>query len=154
MKNSLILLFLCFMVGCSNINSKTETKDEQITRLLELADKREEEEKLQESKQLEVTIKNENEISEEETLEVVTGEESLNNSEEIINTTKTSKKFDPRHPHIGKTRGEIMQYEMERINQKMNVIEEEVNSYIETGNILNEQKQKLENLNRINKVSM
>lgn len=139
MKKLLTLLALAiFIVGCSSTGSGLETNDEQIARLLKEAERKEKEKKEMQAVAVEVTV-DEN-IKEEEALE----NNEIQEVEEIKNV----------NPHEGKTRGEIMQYEMERVRAEMETLQTSVNEYAEKVKVLKEYKEKVEKLENLNKASM
>jgi len=112
------------MFSCTNTTSVEETKEEQIARLLEEANK---------TKIVTKTVKNEN------------GEEVI--EEEVVTENG-------RRSHVGMTRGEIMEYEMTRVSEEMNALQEEVKQSQEKKAQLNLYQEKLENLKRLNEAGI
>ena len=55
-----------------------------------------------------------------------------------------------RRSHAGMTRGEIMEYEMTRVSEEMNALQEEVKQSQEKKTQLKTYQEKLENLKRLN----
>ncbi len=133
MKKILLILAVFLVAGCSSTVVE-ETKDEQYTRLLKEAERADEEKKEQERLEAEKLAGGKtNEIAEVQ----VSGEKQ--------------KYVDP---HVGKTRGEIMQYEMAKVKEEMEALKAETDNYVEREKMLKSYKEKLENLEKINKVSM
>ena len=122
LKKLLILLSSLFMFSCTNIatDGVDETKDDQRARLLEEANK---------VKTVKKTVINEK------------GEEVV--EEEVVTESG-------RRSHAGMTRGEIMEYEMTRVSEEMNALQEEVKQSQEKKTQLKAYQEKLENLKRLN----
>jgi len=122
-KKVLILLSSLFMFSCTNVatDGVDETKEDQMARLLEEANK---------VKTVQKTVINEK------------GEEVVV-EEEVVTESG-------RHSHAGMTRGEIMEYEMTRVSEEMNALQEEVKQSQEKKTQLKAYQEKLENLKRLN----
>ena len=122
-KKVLILLSSLFMFSCTNVatDGVDETKEDQMARLLEEANK---------VKTVKKTVINEK------------GEEVVVEEEVITESGRRS--------HIGMTRGEIMEYEMTRVSEEMNALQEEVKQSQEKKTQLKTYQEKLENLKRLN----
>ena len=129
LKKLLILLSSLFMFSCTNVTTDgvDETKDEQMARLLEEANK----------------------IKSVKTVEKVTLDE---NNQEVVGVAveEEAPTEDGRRSHTGMTRGEIMEYEMTRVSEEMNALQEEVKQSQEKKTQLKAYQEKLENLKRLN----
>ena len=126
-KKVLILLSSLFMFSCTNVatDGVDETKEDQMARLLEEANK---------VKTVKKTVINE------KGKEVVVEEEVITES--------------GRRSHAGMTRGEIMEYEMTRVSEEMNALHADVQQYQEKKAQLNAYQEKLENLKKLNDAGM
>ncbi len=58
------------------------------------------------------------------------------------------------NPHEGKTRGEIMQYEMAKVKQEMEMLKQETDNYVEKEKKLKLYREKMEKLEKLNEISM
>ena len=123
LRKLLILLSSLFMFSCTNVTTDgvDETKDDQRARLLEEANK---------VKTVKKTVINEK------------GEEVVVEEEVVTESGRRS--------HAGMTRGEIMEYEMTRVSEEMNALQEEVKQSQEKKTQLKTYQEKLENLKRLN----
>lgn len=149
MKKILILLSLIFMlIACSTVNTR-ESDETQVKRLLKEAEKKEKE---AEKKRMEESKKMAKEsamlVKEEETQANI---EMKTENVEIVEEPKKEKWVDP---HEGKTRGEIMQYEMEIVRAEMEALQTSVDDYAKRTKMLKEYKEKLEKLEKLNQASM
>ena len=128
LKKFLILLSSLFMLSCTNVatGGVDETKDEQMARLLEEANK---------VKTVQKTVINEK-------------------GEEVIVEEEVPVEANGRRSHIGMTRGEIMEYEMTRVSEEMNALHADVQQYQEKKAQLNAYQEKLENLKKLNDAGM
>ena len=126
-KKVLILLSSLFMFSCTNVatDGVDETKEDQMARLLEEANK---------VKTVQKTVINEK------------GEEVIVEEEVITESGRRS--------HAGMTRGEIMEYEMTRVSEEMNALQEEVKQSQEKKTQLKAYQEKLENLKKLNDAGM
>ena len=126
-KKVLILLSSLFMFSCTNVatDGVDETKEDQMARLLEEANK---------VKTVKKTVINEK------------GEEVVVEEEVITESGRRS--------HAGMTRGEIMEYEMTRVSEEMNALHADVQQYQEKKAQLNAYQEKLENLKKLNDAGM
>ena len=126
-KKVLILLSSLFMFSCTNVatDGVDETKEDQMARLLEEANK---------VKTVQKTVINEK------------GEEVVVEEEVITESGRRS--------HAGMTRGEIMEYEMTRVSEEMNALHADVQQYQEKKAQLNAYQEKLENLKKLNDAGM
>ena len=126
-KKVLILLSSLFMFSCTNVatDGVDETKEDQMARLLEEANK---------VKTVKKTVINEK------------GEEVVVEEEVITESGRRS--------HAGMTRGEIMEYEMTRVSEEMNALHADVQQYQEKKTQLNAYQEKLENLKKLNDAGM
>ena len=128
MKKILLLSLSLLILACTNMNTSTdESKEAQISRLLKEADKKKE-------KTVEVEKK------------LVT-----DNGEEVIEEEATVQN---KKSHKGMTRGEIMEYEMTRVSEEMNALQEEVKQSQEKKTQLKSYQEKLENLKRLNEAGI
>ena len=128
MKKILLLLSSLFLFACANIDTGVdESKEAQISRLLKEADKKKD-------KTVEVEKK------------LVT-----DNGEEVIEEEATVQN---KKSHKGMTRGEIMEYEMTRVSEEMNALQEEVKQSQEKKTQLKSYQEKLENLKRLNEAGI
>ena len=127
-KKILILLLSLFMFSCTNVatDGVDETKEDQMARLLEEANK---------VKTVQKTVINEK-------------------GEEVIVEEEVSVEANGRRSHIGMTRGEIMEYEMTRVSEEMNALHADVQQYQEKKTQLNAYQEKLENLKKLNDAGM
>ena len=124
MKKILLLSLSLLMLACTNMDTSTdESKEAQISRLLKEADKKKEE-----TVEVEKTVVTDNG-------EKITEEE----------TTVQNKKS-----HKGKTRGEIMEYEMTRVSDEMNALQADVQQYQEKKAQLKAYQEKLQKLEELN----
>lgn len=121
----LIFVILTVFVSCT---ANIETRNEQYQRLLNRADE------LQKEK-----LEREEKIKKEE-------------ADKILEIKKEQEKYVD--PHLGKTRGEIMQYEMGKVKEEMGLLKEEVDNYVKKEKTLKEYKERLNRLEKLNKVSM
>lgn len=146
MKKILLILSLVFIVtACSTVNTPENNKT-QVKRLLKEAEKKEkaaEKERIEESKKIE-----EENVKE---VEIEKNSKIKEESSEIVEEVKKEKWV---NPHEGKTRGEIMQYEMERVRAEMEALQTSVDDYAKRTKMLKEYKEKLEKLEKLNKASM
>ncbi|WYE26556.1 hypothetical protein KSU03_03340 [Fusobacterium polymorphum] len=128
MKKVLILLSSLFMFNCTNVatDGVDETKEDQMARLLEEANK---------VKTVQKTVINEK-------------------GEEVIVEEEVPVEANGRRSHIGMTRGEIMEYEMTRVSEEMNALHADVQQYQEKKAQLNAYQEKLENLKKLNDAGM
>jgi len=112
------------MFSCTNVatDGVDETKEDQMARLLEEANK---------VKTVQKTVINEK-------------------GEEVIVEEEVPVEANGRRSHIGMTRGEIMEYEMTRVSEEMNALQEEVKQSQEKKTQLKAYQEKLENLKRLN----
>ena len=126
-KKVLILLSSLFMFSCTNVatDGVDETKEDQMARLLEEANK---------VKTVKKTVINEK------------GEEVVVEEEVVTESGRRS--------HAGMTRGEIMEYEMTRVSEEMNALHADVQQYQEKKAQLNAYQEKLENLKKLNDAGM
>ena len=126
-KKVLILLSSLFMFSCTNVatDGVDETKEDQMARLLEEANK---------VKTVKKTVINEK------------GEEVVVKEEVVTESGRRS--------HAGMTRGEIMEYEMTRVSEEMNALHADVQQYQEKKAQLNAYQEKLENLKKLNDAGM
>mgnify|MGYP000947406035 CR=1 FL=1 len=129
-KKVLILLSSLFMFSCTNVatDGVDETKEDQMARLLEEANKVK-------------TVKVEKTVINDKGEEVVVEEEQA-----VADQDKRS--------HKGMTRGEIMEYEMTRVSEEMNALQEEVKQSQEKKTQLKSYQEKLENLKRLNEAGI
>ena len=127
-KKILILLLSLFMFSCTNVatDGVDETKEDQMARLLEEANK---------VKTVQKTVINEK-------------------GEEVIVEEEVPVEANGRRSHIGMTRGEIMEYEMTRVSEEMNALHADVQQYQEKKAQLNAYQEKLENLKKLNDAGM
>ncbi|WP_338999005.1 FAD-I family protein [Fusobacterium polymorphum] len=127
-KKVLILLSSLFMFNCTNVatDGVDETKEDQMARLLEEANK---------VKTVQKTVINEK-------------------GEEVIVEEEVPVEANGRRSHIGMTRGEIMEYEMTRVSEEMNALHADVQQYQEKKAQLNAYQEKLENLKKLNDAGM
>ena len=127
-KKILILLLSLFMFSCTNVatDGVDETKEDQMARLLEEANK---------VKTVQKTVINEK-------------------GEEVIVEEEVPVEANGRRSHIGMTRGEIMEYEMTRVSEEMNALHADVQQYQEKKTQLNAYQEKLENLKKLNDAGM
>ena len=132
-----ISLSMFFLFGCSNTE---ETKDEQFNRLIKLSEKKIDSER----KAKEIEHNNLQEIKKTEEVE---------DREEQEEESKI-KEETPIDPHVGKTKGEIMVYEMEKISSEMNILQNNVVQYKELRDNLKTYQEKLDNLERRNKAGL
>ena len=124
MKKILLLLLSLLILACTNMDTSTdESKEAQISRLLKEADKKKEE-----TVEVEKTVVTDN------------GEEVT--EEEVAVQNKKS--------HKGMTRGEIMEYEMTRVSEEMNALQEEVKQSQEKKAQLKTYQEKLQKLEELN----
>lgn len=171
MKKGLLLLSLLTIVGCSalqNTSTNTETKKQQVDRLLDLATKQEKEkvkkEKIEKEKLRKEQLEKERlkKESSKKTLEApivevevegveVVDEVIIENDGTAPSKNKKIKKVDP---HENKTRGEIMVYEMNRITEEMKKLDNQIKTYVETDKNLKKEKEKFEKLKNLNASSM
>lgn len=142
MKKFLLFLSMLTIVGCTSANKAVEPTDAQKARLLRLADEKEQAKQMAEQQRIEKEAAVKMERTGEETEEALASQ-NINTENDFV-----SKRYD------GKTRGEIMQNEMARITDEMKVLEEKVNNYLDYGNKLRDYKEKLDNLERMNSVSI
>lgn len=150
MKKILLILALIFIAtACSTVDT-AETNETQMKRLLKEADKKEKE---TEKKRMEESKKMEKEVSmmEAKETESQAGTEMKEENAEMMEEAKKEKWADP---HKDKTRGEIMQYEMERVRAEMEALQSSVNDYAQKTKMLKEYKEKLEKLEKLNQASM
>ena len=125
MLSSALLMFSCTN---ATVGGADESKEEQMARLLEEANKVK-------------TVKVEKTIINDKGEEVVIEEE-----QEVAVQDKRS--------HKGMTRGEIMEYEMTRVSEEMNALQEEVKQSQEKKTQLKSYQEKLENLKRLNEAGI
>ena len=127
LKKLLILLSSLFMFSCTNVatDGVDETKEDQMARLLEEANK---------VKTVKKTVINEK------------GEEVVVEEEVITESGRRS--------HAGMTRGEIMEYEMTRISDEMNALQADVQQYQEKKAQLKAYQEKLEKLEKLNNAGL
>ena len=127
-KKVLILLSSLIMFSCTNVatDGVDETKEDQMARLLEEANK---------VKTVQKTVINEK-------------------GEEVIVEEEVPVEANGRRSHIGMTRGEIMEYEMTRVSEEMNALHADVQQYQEKKAQLNAYQEKLENLKKLNDAGM
>ena len=124
MKKILLLLSSLFLIACTNMDTSVdESKEAQISRLLKEADKKKEE-----TGEVEKTVVTDN------------GEEVT--EEEVAVQNKKS--------HKGMTRGEIMEYEMTRVSDEMNILQADVQQYQEKKAQLKAYQEKLQKLEELN----
>ena len=129
-KKIIILLSALLMFSCTNMTTGgvDESKEEQMARLLEEANKVK-------------TVKVEKTVINDKGEEVVVEEEQA-----VVEQDKKS--------HKGMTRGEIMEYEMTRVSEEMNALQEEVKQSQERKIQLKSYQEKLENLKRLNEAGI
>ena len=127
LRKLLILLSSLFMFSCTNVTTDgvDETKEDQMARLLEEANK---------VKTVKKTVINEK------------GEEVVVEEEVITESGRRS--------HAGMTRGEIMEYEMTRVSEEMNALHADIQQHQEKKAQLNAYQEKLENLKKLNDAGM
>ena len=125
-KKLIMLSSALLMFSCTNatVGGADESKEDQMARLLEEANKVK-------------TVKVEKTVINDKGEEVVVEEE-----QEVAVQDKRS--------HKGMTRGEIMEYEMTRVSEEMNALQEEVKQSQEKKTQLKAYQEKLENLKRLN----
>ena len=130
LKRLLVLSSALLMFSWTNMTTggADESKEEQMARLLEEANKVK-------------TVKVEKTVINDKGEEVVVEEEQT-----IADQDKRS--------HKGMTRGEIMEYEMTRVSEEMNALQEEVKQSQEKKAQLNLYQEKLENLKRLNEAGI
>lgn len=149
MKKILLILSLVFIVtACSTVNT-AENNETQVKRLLKEAEKKEkaaEKQRIEENKKLE-----DEKLAEAEARGTETNSEIKEESAEVVEEVKKEKWV---NPHEGKTRGEIMQYEMERVRAEMEALQTSVDDYAKRTKMLKEYKEKLEKLEKLNQASM
>ena len=133
LKKLLILSSALLMLSCTNITSggADETKEDQVTRLLQEADK------------IKTVDVEKTEISHENGKVVV--------QEEEVSITEEEKS---KRRHKGMTRGEIMEYEMTRISEEMNALQADIHQTQEKKAQLKAYQEKLENLKRLNEAGI
>ena len=129
-KKLIMLSSALLMFSCTNatVGGADESKEDQMARLLEEANKVK-------------TVKVEKTIINDKGEEVVVEEE-----QEVAVQDKRS--------HKGMTRGEIMEYEMTRVSEEMNALQEEVKQSQEKKTQLKSYQEKLENLKRLNEAGI
>ena len=129
-KKLIMLSSALLMFSCTNatVGGADESKEEQMARLLEEANKVK-------------TVKVEKTVINDKGEEVVVEEE-----QEVAVQDKRS--------HKGMTRGEIMEYEMTRVSEEMNALQEEVKQSQEKKTQLKSYQEKLENLKRLNEAGI
>lgn len=143
MKKLMILtIILSIFTACS---STPETENEQYKRLLKQAEKFQKEKVEAEKRAAEELEK--------QRIEEIRKNKLLNEEKKSEITYEINKK-EHIDPHFGKTRGEIMQYEMKKVKEEMEVLKNEVDVYAEKEKKLKEYKNKLEKLEKLNKLSM
>lgn len=129
LKKLLVLLSALLMFSCTNTTGGAdESKEDQMARLLEEANKVK-------------TVKVEKTVINDKGEEVVVEEEQA-----VADQDKRS--------HKGMTRGEIMEYEMTRVSEEMNALQEEVKQSQEKKTQLKSYQEKLENLKRLNEAGI
>jgi len=130
LKKLLVLSSALLMFSCTNMTTggADESKEEQMARLLEEANKVK-------------TVKVEKTVINDKGEEVVVEEEQA-----VADQDKRS--------HKGMTRGEIMEYEMTRVSEEMNALQEEVKQSQERKIQLKSYQEKLENLKRLNEAGI
>lgn len=141
MKKVLLLLSLLTLVACSSAN-KPETNEQQIDRLLKVAEQKEKMRK-------EAELRKVSQIKAQK--EAGVPENEIIIEEVVVEEMPVEQKVDP---HKGKTRGEIMVYEMDRITNEMNAIDTKVQDYIEKDKALKQEKARFEKLKKLNDASM
>ena len=129
-KKIIILLSALLMFSCTNTTTGgvDESKEEQMARLLEEANKIK-------------TVKVEKTVINDKGEEVVVEEEQA-----VADQDKRS--------HKGMTRGEIMEYEMTRVSEEMNALQEEVKQSQEKKAQLKTYQEKLQNLEKLNNAGL
>ena len=129
-KKIIILLSALLMFSCTNMTTggADESKEEQMARLLEEANKVK-------------TVKVEKTVINDKGEEVVVEEEQA-----VADQDKRS--------HKGMTRGEIMEYEMTRVSEEMNALQEEVRRSQEKKAQLKTYQEKLQKLEELNNAGM
>ena len=129
LKKLLVLSSALLIFSCTNTTGGTdESKEDQMARLLEEANKVK-------------TVKVEKTVINDKGEEVVVEEEQT-----VADQDKRS--------HKGMTRGEIMEYEMTRVSEEMNALQEEVKQSQEKKTQLKSYQEKLENLKRLNEAGI
>ena len=129
LKKLLVLSSALLMFSCtSTTGGADESKEDQMARLLEEANKVK-------------TVKVEKTVINDKGEEVVVEEEQT-----VADQDKRS--------HKGMTRGEIMEYEMTRVSEEMNALQEEVKQSQEKKTQLKSYQEKLENLKRLNEAGI
>lgn len=124
MKKILLLSLSLLILACTNMDTSTdESKEAQISRLLKEADKKKEE-----------TVEVEKTVVTDNGEEVTEGEVAVQNKKS----------------HKGMTRGEIMEYEMTRVSDEMNALQEDVQQYQEKKAQLKAYQEKLQKLEELN----
>ena len=129
-KKIIILLSALLMFSCTNatVGGADESKEEQMARLLEEANKVK-------------TVKVEKTVINDKGEEVAVEEEQI-----VVEQDKKS--------HKGMTRGEIMEYEMTRISDEMNALQADVQQYQEKKAQLKAYQEKLEKLEKLNNAGL
>ena len=129
-KKLIMLSSALLMFSCTNatVGGADESKEEQMARLLEEANKVK-------------TVKVEKTVINDKGEEVVVEEE-----QEVVVQDKRS--------HKGMTRGEIMEYEMTRVSEEMNALQADVQAYKTKKEQLQSYQEKLENLKRLNEAGL
>ena len=74
--------------------------------------------------------------------------------EEVVVEEEQTVADQDKRSHKGMTRGEIMEYEMTRISEEMNALQEEVKQSQEKKTQLKSYQEKLENLKRLNEAGI
>ena len=129
-KKIMLLLSALLMFSCTNatVGGADESKEEQMARLLEEANKVK-------------TVKVEKTVINDKVEELDVEEEQA-----VVVQDKRS--------HEGMTRGEIMEYEMTRVSEEMNALQADVQQYQEKKAQLKAYQEKLENLEKLNNAGL
>ena len=129
LKKLLVLSSALLMFSCTNTTGGVdESKEDQMARLLEEANKVK-------------TVKVEKTVINDKGEEVVVEEEQA-----VVEQDKKS--------HKGMTRGEIMEYEMTRVSEEVNALQEEVKQSQEKKAQLKTYQEKLQKLEELNNAGM
>lgn len=154
----IVATILLSMISCTNTDTP-ESEEQQVKRLLKISDEREklrlEQERLEKERMAkEEQARLEKQMEKVEAIkrgeidkEIIVDESFIENQEEQKNNVWID-------PHIGKTRGEIMVYEMEKVSKELEVLESDFKNQQENREKLLKYKEKLEELDRKNKAGL
>ncbi|AYZ73644.1 hypothetical protein EGX98_06300 [Fusobacterium necrophorum] len=136
-KTFFVILSMLSFVGCSN--SQVESQKDQLQRLLKLSEQK---------SQLQLK---QNEEKEKDIQEIA--QHTENNKQDNTEDEKklSNKKEDP---HAGKSNGQIILYEMQRVAQQMDSLQEQLTHYRDANEKLLLQKHNLLQLERINNAGL